>query len=530
MIDLSPAGIFNEYLEGVNYKSALGSKGIYEQTDINERFYIGDQWYGAECGNKRPLVRHNIIKRIGEYKLSQILDTRVAFDFGVNGVTSPISGKTANLKKRASGFKYTGDLSNDEIIALCEALKKYFTVTSKRLNFDNLCSKALRNSYISGTGIIYTYWDSDVKTGIQKGYTPVNGDIKCEVLSVKDVYFAKPYEQNTEAQPFIIISSVRDREDVLNEAAKYGADEFTLNTIKNSGEENITVLTKLFKVKNELGEETVMCIKVTEKTTVRSAFDTKLKRYPIAVFRFEERNNSVYGESEVTYVIPNQIAINRMITANVWSAVISGMPMMVVNGDTVTSDITNEPGQIIKIFGSNEDVEGAIKYITPPDITKSFSDGVNTLIENTLTQCGANEIALGDSPADNMGALKIMRNAATMPLDIIKNRYCAFLSEIALIWVDFWITQYGNRKIRISDENGVWYLPFNSERYSNLQFICDVYKTEEKEFTSKDSINLLTSLLEKGIISKEEYLERLPTGLIPNADKLYKIKKEGDNI
>lgn len=529
MIDLSPSGIFDEYREGINYKSALGNKGIYEQTDINERFYVGDQWYGADCGNKRPLVRHNIIKRIGEYKLSQILDTNVEFDFGVNGVASPIAGKTANLKKRASGFKFSGDLSNDEIIALCEALKKYFNVTSKRLNFDNLCSKALKNSYISGTGIIYTYWDSDVKTGIKKGYTPVKGDIKCEVLSVKDVYFAKPFETNTETQPFIIISSVRDRDEVLNEAYKYGADEFTLNTIKNS-DANITVLTKLYKARNEDGEETVMCIKVTEKATLRSAFDTKLKRYPLAVFRFEERNNSAYGESEITYIIPNQIAINRMITANVWSAVVSGMPMMVVNGDTVTSDITNEPGQIIKIFGSNEDVDGAIKYVTPPDITKNFGEGVSTLIENTLAQCGANEIALGDSRADNMGALKIMRNAATMPLDIIKNRYCAFLSEIALIWVDFWITQYGDRKIRISDENGVWYLPFNSKRYSNLQFICDVYKAEEKEFSSKDSINLLTTLLEKGIISKKEYLERLPSGLIPDADKLYKTEEGGENL
>ena len=64
--------IFAQYQAGVQHKASLGKRGMYEPNRINERFFIGDQWYGAKCGNDRPLVRHNIIKRIGDYKISQI--------------------------------------------------------------------------------------------------------------------------------------------------------------------------------------------------------------------------------------------------------------------------------------------------------------------------------------------------------------------------------------------------------------------------------------------------------------------------
>ena len=51
-----PEQIFEEYETGRTFKSGLGRKGLYEQGKINERFYIGDQWHGARCGNDRPLV------------------------------------------------------------------------------------------------------------------------------------------------------------------------------------------------------------------------------------------------------------------------------------------------------------------------------------------------------------------------------------------------------------------------------------------------------------------------------------------
>jgi hypothetical protein len=71
-----PDGIWEEYEAGTKFKSGLGKRGLYEQGRINKRFFIGDQWHGARCGNDRPLVRHNLIKRIGEYKMARTVPVR----------------------------------------------------------------------------------------------------------------------------------------------------------------------------------------------------------------------------------------------------------------------------------------------------------------------------------------------------------------------------------------------------------------------------------------------------------------------
>lgn len=68
---------------------------------------------------------------------------------------------------------------------------------------------------------------------------------------------------------------------------------------------------------------------------------------------------------------------------------------MVDNGDTVTDRITYDPGQNIKVLRSDEDVTGAVSYVSSPNFIKDFDVSINTLIENTLTQSSANQVALG---------------------------------------------------------------------------------------------------------------------------------------
>ena len=524
-----PKDIYEEYINAYNFKSSLGSKGLYEQSKINERFFVGDQWYGAKCGNERPLVRHNVIKRIGDYKMSNIAASPITVNFSADGIPNISGAKNDILNKRKEistnpHFEFTGKTDEQEINLIMSALSDYRNVTANRIGLDALCAQLLKKAYISGTSLLYTYWDNTISTGLYAGKSnsaPINGDIICEVLDIENVYFSDPYLPDIQKQPFIIIAGTKDIESVKREALIYGADKYTLRAIEEESQDGkIMVLTKLFKEYKSNGEVTVKCIKVTEKSTVRKEYDTRLRLYPLAIFRWEERNNLVYGESEITYLIPNQIAINRMITANVWAAMTMGMPLMVVNGDTVSADVTNDPGQIIKIYGSNEDVAGAVKYVTPPDFCSNFSNSITSLIENTLTQSGANEVALGDSRPDNASALVTMRDAAVLPLQIIKNRYYDLIKQISRIWVDFWITQYGNRRIKIEDENGIWYLPFDAERYKQLYLTAKVSVGSDTQYGTVESINTLTSLYEKGVIDKRQFIKRIPDGIIPDSDSL----------
>ena len=505
-----PFEIYSEYRAAADFKAGLGQRGMYEQNRINERFYIGDQWYGAKCGNDRPLVRHNVIKRIGEYKISQILSNPLTVGFSAEGVPTALEG---GVNRDA-----------EEINGVMSLLGGYYNVTAERVSLNQLYEQVLRNAYVTGTGVLYTYWDGEIRTGLyadEKKTSQIKGDIACEVLNIENVFFGDPYVTEVQKQPYIIISSCRETEEVIREARRHGADISTLRAIEDGAiDGKITVLTKLYKEYKADGGYTIKSVKVTENAVVRKDFDTGLRLYPVSLFSWERYGGMIYGESEITYLIPNQIAINRMITANVWSAMTSGMPMLVVNGDTVPDGITNEPGQIIKVFGTNEEVAGAVRYVAPPDFSKNFDSSVQSLINNTLTQSGANEVALGDSRADNATALITMRDAALMPLQILKNRFYAFVEETARIWADFWITQYSDRLIKISDQNGIWYMPFNASRYNELIINTKVDVGNGTIYNERECFNNLITLFEKGLIDRKQLISRLPSGSIPEKNSL----------
>ncbi len=524
-MNLKPIEIFSEYQSGCQYKSALGSKGLFEQNKVNERFYIGDQWYGANCGSDRPLVRHNVIKRIGDYKMSQILSQTTSMHFSAEGIP------TASFEESSD---YSGALGEAEVNSVMASLSNYYSVTCERINFEALASSVLKNAYISGTALLYTYWNPSLKTGTfadDKKELAINGDISCEILKIEDVVFGDPYCEDIQNQPYIIISAKKNADAVLREAKLYGADLNTLTALTEEAENGkIQVLTKLYKTHTADGGVLIKGVKTTANTTVRAEFSTGLSLYPLAQLKWDSKGGSAYGESEITYLIPNQIAINRLITANVWSTLSTGLPIMLVNGDTVNEKITNDPGQIIKIYGSNEDVSGAVKYVTPPSYIKEFDDTINTLINNTLTQSGANEVALGDSRADNATALITMRDAALMPLKIVKNRYYVFLEDVARIWADFWISHYGKRQLKIENGGSYTYIPFDGDRYRGLIISTKIEVNRDLDYTEKEQLSTLLTLFDKGIITKAELLERIPAGMVADIKGINKEATENDRI
>ena len=264
----------------------------------------------------------------------------------------------------------------------------------------------------------------------------------------------------------------------------------------------------------------IFAVKVAEDFTVRTDWDIGVRLYPLSQFTWETRDNNIYGDSEVTYLIPNQIAVNRMITASVWSEMTTGMPMMLVNGELVPEDITNDPGQIIRVWGSAEELDSAIRYINPPDFSSGYNESVEALISNTLSQSGATEAALGDTDAHNTSAIVELSTLSVQPLALLKNRYYRFIEDISIIWAEFFVKMYGKRSLKITDENGVWYFPFDSQKYRDLLFSVSVEPREAASKSETESVALLSSLYESGAITAAQYIKRLPRGILPDAEEL----------
>lgn len=538
-----PKQIFNEFEKGNSFKSSVGELGIFEQTKLNERFYVGDQWYGAKCGNNRPLARRNIIKRIGEYKMSVVGASPVSVRYTADGIPYNIKSKQRADEVKAKlglGRGISPQPDNDEIALITDALSSYQKLCAERVKFDIKNEQLLRNAYISGTGIAYTYWDNEIDTGLfaDKGKRQkIKGDIAFQVLDVENVIFGDPNSDEVQTQPYILLSERLDVDSVRREAKRNGLSTDNIlpdgESRYNSGtrgehepddSRRVTVITKLFKQWDNEGEGyRVMAVKVTERAVVRKPWDIGLTMYPIAKFCWERRRTSAYGDSEITYLIPNQIAINRMLTAECWSALAVGMPKLVVNGDIVGEDvkITNDPGQIIRAnVGFEGSVANAMQYVTPSPWAQQYLEAINDLSSNTMNDAGANDIALGNVRPDNAAAIIQMREAALQPMQIYQNRYYAFIEDIARIWADFWINKYGNRSIKVENDEGVEYIPFDAGRYKNLVLNAKVDVGASTLWSEAVVVSTLDSLLSAGIITPSQYLERMPKGLIPKANEL----------
>lgn len=545
---ITPKEIYSEYQKAREYKSQIGDRGIYEQNKRNERFFVGDQWHGAKCGSERPLVRYNIIKRIGEYKKAMIGASPIAIMYSADGVpnTLGITDKISEVKKSIANGEFaefdmnTGEIPDvNEINLVMSALGDYEKTTAERLKYNQLLAKVLDNAYISGESILYTYWNPDIKTGLyadDERKVAITGDIDCDVLDIENVYYGDAQCEEIQNQPFIIISQRKSVAELKREAKRNRAGNVDdIKADKDNGYEagdrselepdeskKATVLTKMWKEYDDNGNYTIKAIKVTENVVVRKEWDLNVRLYPLASFRWDIRRNSAYGESEITYLIPNQIAINRMITSNVWAVMIKGMPIMLVDGDVITGPVTNDPGQIIKCYGNTA---GAISYVNPPNFSPAFNENIASLVSQTMMQAGANDAALGNMNPDNTSAIIALREAATMPLQMLQNRYYQFCEDVARIWADFWVSMYGKRSLKINDENGTWYMPFDSERYKTLLISVKVDVGASTLWSESQSVRTLDNLLERQIIDVIQYLDRLPKGTIPKVDALIKELK-----
>lgn len=545
----SPAQIEEEYKSGAQFKSGLGTRGLYEQNKMNERFFAGDQWHGVQCGQDRPLLQHNVIKRIGDYKMAVVGAASVSVSYSADGVPCVKTEREhirTTMEGLASGGTMDGLPDSEKINLIMGAMSDYFRVTAERVKFEDKKTAVLRNAYIGGTGVLYTYWDERIMTGLyadERRKTPIKGDIACQVLDIENVYFGDPNLDSVQDQPYIILAQRKRIDEIKREMRRYRRPQDEIDSIKPDREtryqagdradkeptdaQKALVLTKLYKEWDKEGDTyRVMAVEVCGKATVRKAWDTKLRLYPIAKMSWETRNNCVYGDSEVTNLIPNQIAINRANTASAWAVMILGMPIMLVNGDVVTQPITNDPGQIIPIYGTGEDMQNAVRFVQPPAFSPQFEGLVNSLIGNTLTQSGANEAALGDIRPDNTSAIVVAREASAVPMQLPQNRFYSFIEDVARIWAEFWVCLYGNRSLHISDKNGDWYLPFNGEDYKNLLITTKIDVGAAGAYSEVRSIQTLDNLLKSQIVDPIQYLERLPKGVVPDLEGLLRDYRE----
>ena len=414
--EIKETPIWALYEKGRNYHRRTN---IYEETNRNYDFFIGDQWRGAKLGDVEPVVK-NFIKPIVKYKVSVIHDNLYAVNY--------------------SSQNYENRQFQKEAARYCDLLNGYISRLWEKDKLDFYGRRITKDAAINGEGIMYVNFD-------REKMTPVH-----EVIKKVDVYYGNENDDNIQNQPYILIRKRMPVSNAIELALAEGMSEKKTEFIigdndnfEESGEaakieldNMVTIVYKMYKHKG-----TVHYSIATRWCDIAEEVDTGLSLYPIAHFIWEEKEGSARGEGEVKYLIANQIEVNRTEMRRVLTVKEQAYPMKVIDVSKIANpEAINTVGGTIRTNGQPvDDVNKIVGTIHPAQMSSDVKQLQEDLIQMSRELAGAGETATGDVDPENASgrAILAVQQASQAPMTEQKESYKNFIEDIAKIDLEYFV-------------------------------------------------------------------------------------------
>lgn len=517
----------NRRKEEISEDFALLEKGreynrtvnFYDTVNKNERFWRGDQWNGVVSGGL-PTPVFNIFKRVIGYFVSNIMSAKIAL----------------KVDAESAGVIYKKEV-RDDLVKVCELISSYLNYRFEKDNVTSLLYDGVKDAALSGDMFLYVYWDRKKRTA-QK-YT---GDFATKLLDATNVFFGDVNTSDVQSQPYILISGRGLVEELREEARGYGINEGDVMRIvsdndttdeagdRAKSELKDTKCTYVIKLYRKNG--TVHYRKSVRGAVISDEVDTKLTLYPLVLMNWDKTKNSYHGTAAATGLIENQIYINKAF-AMVMKHMINVSFSKVVYNQNVIDEWTNEVGEAI---GVNGPVDSVAEVLSPGVMQSGFLDVINLTMSLTRELMGATDAALGNVEPTNTSAIIALQESSSVPLEIQKRSLYMALEELGLIWLDYILHYYDRHRMLMWREKGELRGDMvDIERYKDVIFSCTVTAGMTGYWSEIASLNTLENLLSSGLITLEQYLERLPEGYITAKEALIedcrrlKEKEEAEN-
>ena len=508
--------IWKQYCAGLDFNNKLR---LVENVANNENFFIGKQWEGV-ISNGLPTPVFNILKQIVLHQVATITSDNFTIS------ATPLRA-SANDKR----LEMASQVVNSELRALFKVNK-----------LPNLSRIMMRNAAVDGDGCMFTYFDPDAPTGLDG----IKGAIKTEIIDNTRVLFGNPNSRNVQSQPYIIIWKRRQIDDVKDEARANGLSEEEIQNISADMDDNnsrmdsyvddkCTVLTKLWRDKKT---GTIWGCEVTKGAVIRKPYDVRIKSYPVTWICWDYVQECYHGQALITGLIPNQEFINKAYAMAMLSQMTSAFPTKLYDRTRITK-WTNQVGAQIAVDGS---VEGVAKILEPAQISPQIAQFINSTIENTQSLTGATAAALGNTRPDNTSAIIALQRAAAIPAEITKQNLYECLEDLGRIYIEFMAAYYGTRPVDIPAAVAVGdeIAQFANANVGMMQQEFDFAQLEDCPMTigldvgassywsEVASMQTLENLLQLGLITVADFLERIPDGYVAKRQELldkYKQKE-----
>lgn len=529
---------WKQFEEGRAY---LASINLDETIKTNVDFYEGRQWAKKTEKTKhlpRPVT--NITRMIANNKMS-------------------------SMNNKPCKIVYEADSSDKD----STAFTKFSDYQYKEMQMDKMNRRAAYNGCIKGTYIYHVFWDAEA-TG-KKG--KVTGAMRTEILDPRNVIFCNPTQIDEQKQKYIIIA-VREEVEAIKESLPDGYDKEAIvaddeidGKKEQDGTEICTVLIKYFKKDGE-----VYCEKSVKNTVIRDAFplrpayeeierelfaeedeananspddteDTekatpyssyKPTLYPIAVGQYIEREDCIYGLSEVEGIIPNQKSINLTTAMILLQVQQESWSKWIVKKDALKGQkITNESGQIITDHSATGD---GIKRVGGGQFNSYAMQFLDNFINSTRVVTGSTEVMSGEVISANMSGAAIaqLQAQAQQPIEETRKAFWRVQEKVGRIAEQFYRmyyhnpTQFKTMEATANGEMQVVTNEFAASNYDDVEFTVVAKVTAGTASSPAGDIAVLDQLKAEGVITTMQWLEAYPNDALSDKNHLIELTKQAE--
>ncbi len=501
---------YEQYEAGRAYKNRIG---FYETVGRNRRFYCGEQWGDSGAERKLPRPVFNLVSRVTDYLVGAVAG---------GGLTVTYTDESLQPLSDA---------------ALQARIQQGLTLLNRHINYrweschmDRLTYRLLLDAALSGDGVLYSYWDTAAAGG--------DGEIKTVVFDSCDLYAADMNRADIQSQDYLILAGRENVAALRREAQEAGLSVSAIARIapdgadrarpelEEDGQAKTTVLLKFWKQDGMVWLE-----KATREVVIRRV-KTAMRRYPVAYFNWMPSFGSFHGTAPVNGMIANQKFINRAYAM-----------MMKHMSDTAFSKViydksripewSNEVGEAIAAVGG--DLSGAVQVVGTGEMQDGYMALIESAIAMTKEMMGATDSALGAAQATNTSAILALQEASRISLQQVCTSYQECIEDLAQIWVDLLFAGCEEKVLlpyMQKGERALASVDLEALRHGLLKARVEVGNLTQ--YSASGTQNTLEKLLENGQISLAQYLEQLPTGILPQRGRLIaqlqeKREKESDN-
>ena len=507
---------WKEYLAGLAYNQALvlGDKSYYEMIDSNLAFASGDQWRNVQAdGISKPIIP--VIQKARQHTIANLTSTDISANINPLEYTVDEEQQTPEMQQAIETTK----MANAEIRNLFDEFKYEFKVR-----------ELLGDGFDMGDYCLHFYWDAKVKPLKGQQYEMFRGKINCELVDAPNVMFGNPNNADPQKQPYILVVG-RDLASTLEKEAKEYKNKTEVEVDNEwnyqAGDNGKVELEAdkygkaLYVIKYYKDGDKVKATKFVQNAYIYKDIDLGLTVYPVAWGNYKKQKNTYHGRAEVTGMIPNQIAVNKLLAMVIYSAMNNAFPTRFYNADRMAA-LTNEIGKDIAVrnLQPGERVNDLFAYgeiSQPASIVVSI---IQLIIDYTKDMMGINDAAVGNVTPDNTSAIALAEKLTSVPLENIRSGLYEFTEQVVDICLDMMGTKYGVRPVKVKegDNTSIQMFDFNVIKDLNVNKTIDVgaigYASE------LSSLKELRDLLNLGAITVVDYLKRLPDNTVPDKDTL----------